>query len=58
MIADKRNGGPLLPYQRPLQMIAPQDKAQGRSPFSVIKVELVRLQPSRQSRSEPGPTKP
>jgi hypothetical protein len=58
MIADKRNGGPLLPYQRPLQMISPQDKAQGRSPFSVIKVELVRLQPARQSSAGASLTKP
>jgi len=43
MIADKRNGGPLLPYQRPLQMIAPQDKAQARSPFSLTKIEVVRV---------------
>jgi hypothetical protein len=46
MIADKRNGGALLPYQRPLQMIAPQDKAQGRSPFSLTKIEFVRLRPA------------
>ena len=58
MIADKRNGGPLLPYQRPLQMIAPQDKAQGRSPFSVIRVELVRFQSARQSSVAAPPTKP
>jgi hypothetical protein len=37
MIADKRNGGPLLPHQRPLQRIVPQDKAQGRSPCSLTK---------------------
>jgi hypothetical protein len=46
LIADKRNGGPLLAYQRPLQMIAPQDKAQGRSPFSLTKIEFVRLRPA------------
>jgi hypothetical protein len=46
MIADRRNGGPLLAYQRPLQMIAPQDKAQARSPFSLVKIEFVRLRPA------------
>jgi hypothetical protein len=46
MIADKRNGGPLLPFQRPLQMIAPPDQAQGRSPFSLTKIESVRLRPA------------
>ena len=58
MIADKRYGGPLLPFQRPLQMIAPQDKAQGRSPFSVIKVELVRLQPIGKAIVGAPPTRP
>jgi hypothetical protein len=46
LIANKRNGGPLLAYQRPLQMIAPQDKGQGRSPFSLKKIEFVRLHPA------------
>jgi hypothetical protein len=46
MIADKRNGGPLLPYQRPPQMIAPQDKAQGRCAFSLTKIEFVRVKPA------------
>ena len=43
LVADKRDGGPLLAYQRPLQVIAPQDKAQGRSMFSLVKIELVDL---------------
>jgi len=46
LIADKRNGGPLLAYQRPLQMISPQDKAQGRSPFSLTKITFARLRPA------------
>jgi hypothetical protein len=43
IVADKRNGGRLLPYQQPLQMIAPQDKAQGRSMYSLEKIEIVEL---------------
>jgi hypothetical protein len=46
VIVGKRNGGPLLAYQRPLQMIAPQDKVQGRSLFPLIKIEFVRLKPA------------
>jgi hypothetical protein len=43
IVADKRNGGPLLPYQQPLQMIAPQDKAQGRAMYSLVRIEIVEL---------------
>jgi hypothetical protein len=43
IVADKRNGGPLLPTQQPLQVIAPQDKAQGRSMYSLVKIELIEL---------------
>jgi len=35
--------------QQPLQVIAPQDKAQGRAMFSLVKIEIVelpRLKPS------------
>jgi len=43
IVADKRNGVPLLPYQQPLQVIAPQDKAQGRAMYSLVKIEVVEL---------------
>jgi hypothetical protein len=43
LIADKRNGGPLLARQQPLQMVAPQDKAQGRAMFSLVKLQIVEL---------------
>jgi hypothetical protein len=43
IVADKRNGGPLLPYQQPLQVIAPQDKAQGRAMYSLVKIELIEI---------------
>jgi hypothetical protein len=43
LIADKRNGGPLLGPQQPLQMIAPQDKLHARSMYSLSKIEIVRL---------------
>lgn len=49
MVADKRNGGPLAAYQRPLQMVAPQDKAQGRAMFSLMKLELFELPGARKS---------
>jgi hypothetical protein len=49
MVADKRNGGGLLPYQQPLQIIAPQDKAQGRAMYSLVKIEVFEL---------PGPKSP
>jgi DMSO/TMAO reductase YedYZ molybdopterin-dependent catalytic subunit len=45
LIADKRDGGPLQPVQRPLQMIAPQDKLHARSVYSLTKIEVVRLRP-------------
>ncbi len=45
LIADKRNGGPLLGPQLPLQMIAPQDKLHARSMYSLSKIEVVRLRP-------------
>jgi hypothetical protein len=40
LIADKRDGGPLQPVQRPLQMIAPQDKLHARSIYSLTKIEV------------------
>jgi hypothetical protein len=43
LVADKRNGGPLLSRQQPLQMVAPQDKAQGRAMFSLVKLQIVEL---------------
>ncbi|MBV9504887.1 MAG: hypothetical protein JO323_07765 [Acidobacteriia bacterium] len=43
VIADKRNGGPLLNTQKPIQMIAPQDKLHARSVYSLAKIEVVRL---------------
>jgi hypothetical protein len=45
LVADKRDGGPLLAIQKPLQMIAPQDKLHARSMWSLAKIEVVRLRP-------------
>jgi len=45
LIANKRNGGPLPGPQQPLQMIAPQDKLHARSVYSLVKIEVVRLNP-------------
>jgi hypothetical protein len=45
LVADKRDGGPLLSVQRPLQLIAPQDKLHARSMWSLAKIEVVRLRP-------------
>jgi DMSO/TMAO reductase YedYZ molybdopterin-dependent catalytic subunit len=45
LVADKRDGGPLPPSQRPLQLIAPQDKLHARSVWSLIKIEIIRLRP-------------
>ena len=45
VVADKRVDGPLLGYQQPAQLIVPQDKVHGRSAFSLIKLEVVELQP-------------
>jgi len=45
LVADKRDGGPLLATQKPLQLIAPQDKMHARSMYSLVKIELVRLRP-------------
>jgi hypothetical protein len=45
LIADKRDGGPLLAVQKPLQLIAPQDKLHARSMWSLAKIEVVRLRP-------------
>lgn len=45
LVADKRDGEPLLATQRPLQLIAPQDKLHARSMYSLVKIELVRLRP-------------
>jgi hypothetical protein len=41
IVADKRNGGPLLATQQPFQLVAPQDKAQGRAMFSLQRIEVV-----------------
>jgi hypothetical protein len=45
LVANKRDGGPLLAVQRPLQLIAPQDKLHARSMWSLAKIEVVRLRP-------------
>ncbi len=45
IVADKRNGGPLLAWQQPFQLIVPQDKAHGRAMFSLVKIEIVELKP-------------
>jgi hypothetical protein len=41
IVATKRNGGPLLPTQQPFQLVAPQDKAQGRAMFSLQRIEVI-----------------
>ncbi len=43
IVADRRNGGPLLTSQQPLQVIAPRDKAQGRAMYSLMQIEDVEL---------------
>jgi hypothetical protein len=45
LVADKRDGGPLLAVQKPLQLITPQDKLHARSMWSLAKIEVVRLRP-------------
>jgi hypothetical protein len=45
LVANKRDGGPLLGVQKPLQLIAPQDKLHARSMWSLAKIEVVRLRP-------------
>lgn len=45
LVADKRDSGPLLAVQKPLQLIAPQDKLHARSMWSLAKIEVVRLRP-------------
>jgi hypothetical protein len=45
LVANKRDGGPLPAIQRPLQLIAPQDKLHARSMWSLAKIEVVRLRP-------------
>ena len=43
LAADRRNGVALYPTQRPIQLIAPQDKMRARSVYSLTKLEVVRL---------------
>ena len=43
LVADKRDGGPLTAAQKPLQLIAPQDKRHARSVHSLITVDVVML---------------
>ena len=45
LVANKRDGGALLGVQKPLQLIAPQDKLHARSMWSLAKIEVVRLRP-------------
>lgn len=45
LVANKKDGGPLLSIQKPLQLIAPQDKLHARSMWSLAKIEVVRLRP-------------
>jgi hypothetical protein len=45
LVANKRDGGSLLAVQKPLQLIAPQDKLHARSMWSLAKIEVVRLRP-------------
>jgi hypothetical protein len=45
VVADKRVDGPLPAVQKPLQMIAPQDKMHARSVYSLSKIEVIRLRP-------------
>ena len=43
LVADKRDGGPLNANQKPLQLIAPQDKRHARSVHSLITIDVVML---------------
>ena len=43
LLADRVDGGPLPETEQPLRVIAPQDKMQARSVYSVVKAEVVRL---------------
>ncbi|MGA7411976.1 MAG: molybdopterin-dependent oxidoreductase [Bryobacteraceae bacterium] len=43
LVADKRDGGPLNAKQKPLQVIAPQDKRHARSIHSLITLDVVML---------------
>jgi hypothetical protein len=43
IVADKRNGGPLLATEQPFQLGAPQDKAQGRAMFSLQRIEVIEV---------------
>jgi DMSO/TMAO reductase YedYZ molybdopterin-dependent catalytic subunit len=45
IVADKKDGVPLSGPEQPFRMIAPQDKMRARSIFSLVKIEVVRLQP-------------
>lgn len=43
LLADRVDGGPLPATEQPFRVIAPQDKMQARSVYSVVKAEVVRL---------------
>ena len=43
LVADMRDGGPLNAKQKPLQVIAPQDKKHARSIHSLITIDVVML---------------
>ncbi len=43
LVADKRDGGPLNAKQKPLQVIAPQDKRHARSIHSLVTIDVVML---------------
>jgi hypothetical protein len=54
VVADRRDGAALLAYQQPLQVIVPQDKAQGRSMYSLVRIEVVDLSRSRSISADSG----
>ncbi len=44
LVADKRDGKPLFPYQGPMRLVCPNDKAGARSVRMLESLEFVRLQ--------------
>ena len=43
IVADKLGDGPLPGPQQPFRIVAPEDKMQARSIYSLVKLEVVRL---------------
>jgi hypothetical protein len=44
IIADKLDGAPLPATQQPFRVVAPAEKMHARSIYSLVKIEVVRLQ--------------